>query len=329
MNKKLLAIALSAAALSSTATAAEIYSDDTYSLSMGGRFDARAVFNTDAPEGESSAIDRTRIRLNLGGNMQLTDNLYGIGFWEGEMTSAGDQGDNGNVNNRFAYAGIGGDFGRVVFGKSHGALGMLTDTTDILHFHGNEVGGKIAAGDRTGSNLSYLGSFEVGGNNLVLRANYAFDIATQDTTSSNSEGYSVGAMYNMEMGLGFGIGHAEQNRVDDEKQTQSFASITYQTGGLYLAGLYQDSSNFRDFAGQEVEESTGYELTAAYTIDKLRIAATHNYLEDTERNLDVKDMVAVEAAYYFKPNFRVFTSYKFEGIEGKSDQVMVGTRFLF
>ncbi|MFX3645670.1 porin OmpU, partial [Streptococcus suis] len=80
---------------------------------------------------DGKADDLSRVRLNFLGKSMITDSLYGVGFYEGEFTTA-DNGDGSDLDNRYTYAGIGGNFGEVTYGKNDGALGVITDFTDIM-----------------------------------------------------------------------------------------------------------------------------------------------------------------------------------------------------
>lgn len=99
MNKKLIALAVAAASISSVANAAEVYSDETSSLAVGGRLEARALLSEDNA-GDNQVTDKSRVRMNIAGKTDITDTVYGIGFYEGEYTSSGTSSDNGSVNNR-------------------------------------------------------------------------------------------------------------------------------------------------------------------------------------------------------------------------------------
>ncbi|MDV5172201.1 porin [Photobacterium rosenbergii] len=333
MNKKLIALAVAAASISSVANAAEVYSDETSSLAVGGRLEARAVMAEDA-SGDNQVSDKSRVRMNIAGKTDITDTIYGIGFYEGEYTSSGTSADSGNVNNRHINAGIGGEFGQVVYGKTDGSLGMITDMTDIMSYHGNEAGGKIAAADRTSNNLAYVGDFDLGGNNLVVKANYAFEGA-KDANVEYGDGYSAGAIFTLDMGLAFGAGYGEQDVLDgngatDETQKNAFGGISYTIGDFYVAGLYQDSRN------TVADKVRGYEFAAAYTYGKTVFVATYNYLEDKTDNVDVADSIAVDATHYFNKNFRTYASYKFNNLDSKdvgkagaSDEFVLGARYDF
>ncbi|WP_299018870.1 porin [uncultured Photobacterium sp.] len=330
MNKNLIALAVAAASISGAATAAEVYSDEASSLAVGGRFEARAVM-ADTETSSNKVSDATRVRINVAGKTDITDNLYGTGFFEKEFQSA----DSSDDETRYAYAGIGGTYGQLVYGKADGSLGMLTDFTDIMSFHGNEAGNKLAAADRTDNNLAYVGSFDLMGNNLTVKTNYVFD------NGENTDGYSVGAMYVMDMGLGFGAGYGEQdgqsskNGNEDKTGKQAFGAISYTVGDFYVAGLYQDA---RDTVVHDslIKDSTGYEFAASYTLGKTVFIATYNYLEDTDKNVDLRDSVAVDATHYFNKNFRTYASYKFNNLDkdvvGKkvaSDEFVLGARYDF
>ncbi|EAS42918.1 porin [Photobacterium profundum] len=333
MNKKLIALAVAAASISSVATAAEVFSDETSSLAIGGRFEARAVLaDVEQSNGKTSSevSDNSRVRINVAGKTDITDTVYGIGFYEGEFT------DGDEVNNRHLNAGIGGDFGQVVYGKTDGSLGMLTDFTDIMAYHGNEAGNKLAAADRTGNNLAYVGSFDLNGDNLTVKTNYVF------AGSEENEGYSAAAMYAMDMGLAFGAGYGEQEGQalsGDKTGKQAFGAISYTISDFYFSGLYQDARNTNVYGNINVAESTGYEFAAAYTMGKAVFIATYNYLEDTDKNADLRDSIAVDGTYYFNKNFRTYASYKFNMLDQDSsvgitkartsDEFVLGARYDF
>ncbi|PSU31879.1 porin [Photobacterium lutimaris] len=318
MNKKLIALAVAAASISSVATAAEVYSDETSSLAVGGRFEARAVLQ------DGDVTDASRVRVNIAGKTDITDTVYALGFYEAEYT---DKNDADKVNNRHINAGIGGDFGQVRYGKTDGSLGMLTDFTDIMSFHGNGAGGKIAAADRTSNNLAYVGSFDIAGDNLTVKANYVFDDGADDA------GYSAGAIYALDMGLAFGAGYGEQDLDANTTAKQAFGSISYTFGDFYVAGLYQDARNATENSDKElVKESRGYEFAAAYTYGKTVFSGTYNYLEDTNAsgsNADLVDAFAIDATHYFNKNFRSYASYQFNQISGADDQFVLGARYDF
>lgn len=225
---------------------------------------------------------------------------------------------------------------------------MITDFTDIMSYHGNEAGGKIAAADRTSNNLAYVGSFDIMGDNLTVKANYAFEGAKdtkieendltgdlEEVTTAYGDGYSVGAIYALDMGLAFGAGYGEQdvlndNGTTDKTQKNAFGAISYTHGDFYVSGLYQDSRN------TDANKVQGYEFAAAYTYGKTVFVATYNYLENKTDSADLRDSIAVDATHYFNKNFRTYASYKFNNLDSKdvgkakaSDEFVLGARYDF
>ncbi|MED5503160.1 MAG: porin, partial [Pseudomonadota bacterium] len=208
MKKTLIALSVSAAAMATGVNAAELYNQDGTSLEMGGRAEARLSMK------DGDVADNSRIRLNFLGTQAINDNLYGVGFWEGEFTTAenGDVDGNSNLDTRYAYAGLGGAFGEMTYGKNDGALGVITDFTDIMAYHGNSAADKLPAADRSDNMLSYKGQFE----NLAVKASYRFadrelNEAGTEYTDNGADGYSLSAIYAFaDTGFELGAGYADQ-----------------------------------------------------------------------------------------------------------------------
>ncbi|OLQ87070.1 hypothetical protein BIY22_10875 [Vibrio panuliri] len=324
MNKTLIALAVSAAALATGANASEIYNQDGNSIAMGGRAEARLSMK------DGKAEDKTRVRLNFLGKAQITDGLYGVGFYEGEFTANDDgqatDSDSNDLTNRYAYAGLGGAFGEITYGKNDGALGVITDFTDIMAYHGNSAAYKIAVADRTNNMVSYKGQFD----DLGVKASYRFaDIDEDKTTATgnvednDADGYSLSAIYALgDSGVKLGAGYADGNqyvknssnalRLTDRNQYMLAASYTI--SDFYFAGTFVDGQD-KDKVSGDKTDNTGYEFAAAYTYNQAVFTTTYNYLEAKDKTsgdkYDVVDNIAIDATYYFKPNFRGYVSYNF------------------
>ncbi|WIH26706.1 porin [Photobacterium damselae] len=325
MNKNILALAVAAAAFSGAVSAAQVYSDDTSSLAIGGRVEARA-------QGLNGNIqDTSRVRINIDAKTQINDDLYGLGFFEREFktnqsgTAAGENNDYNGADgersyNRYLFAGIGSKtYGQLVYGKADGALGMLTDFTDIMEYYGNEAGAKIAAADRTTNNLVYTGTF--GG--LTVKANYVAngkvnDLNNTNNVTKNTTGFSVATKYDFNNGLAMGIGYGQQknqdtNEVKDLNANQTFASASYTMGNLYVAGLYQYARNVGYLYSHQDNKNTdyqGFSLATAYTMNQLVLRSTYNYMEKTtDANVKMANALDFDATYFFTPNFRAYAGY--------------------
>lgn len=314
MNKTLIALAVSAAAVATGANAAELYNQDGTSFDVSGRAEARLSLK------DGKAEDKSRVRLKFTGKTQINDDLYGIGVYEGEFNSDEqgevDNKDDDDLYTRKLYAGLGGEFGEVAYGKTEGALGVITDFTDIMAYHGNSAAEKIAVSDRTDNMVAYKGQFD----DLSLKASYRFaDRDTEGTgedkdfTDNDQDGYSLSAIYAFgDTGLELGTGYADQ-----DEQNEYMVGLSYAIGDLYLAGLYTDGELADDDA-----DYTGYEFAAAYTIGKTVLTTTYNNAETDDETS--ADNIAIDATYYFKPNFFGYVSYNFNLIDDGDDFGKVG-----
>ncbi|OBU10079.1 hypothetical protein AYY19_09670 [Photobacterium aquimaris] len=354
MNKNLIALAVAAATFSGAASAATVYSDDTSSLAIGGRVEARALLSENAKGNDDASAalqqqtsndvtDISRVRVNIDAKTQIADGVQGIGYFEREFKS-----DSSSDENRYMYAGVNSDkYGQIVYGKADGSLGMLTDFTDIMAYAGSVVGGsKLAVADRTTNNLAYAGTF----NNLTFKANYVFDGAAYNDAGKKTDqsGFSTAAKYNVgDTGLALGVGYAQQkdqtaaNNTVNQTSKQTFAVASYTMGDLYFGGLYKyghrDANNL---VTNELTDSQGYEFAAAYTMGKAVFTTTYGFMKD-ERNTsgaydELANALSVDGTYYFNSNFRTYASYTFNMLDknkvGKvaaSDQVVLGARYDF
>ncbi|HHF0483251.1 TPA: porin [Vibrio antiquarius] len=319
MKLKTLAVAVALMASGSQVVASELYNQDGTSLEMGGRAEARLSMM------DGKAKDRTRIRLNFLGKQEINENLYGVGFWEGEFETKeeGAVDNNSDLETRYAYAGLGGKYGEVTYGKNDGALFVLTDFTDIMAYHGNTAALKLPVSDRTDNMLSYKGQFE----QLAVRASYRFADRTTDVNGfadNNEDGFSLSGIYAFaNTGLELGAGYADQNDSDE-----FMLAAAYSVGDFYFAGNYTGADV--DVAGESADYK-GYELAASYTMGQTVFTSTFNKgeLEDA----DTVEHLAVDVTYYFKPNFRGYASYNFdlmdnEGADEK-DELALGLRYDF
>ncbi|EGR0501103.1 porin [Vibrio cholerae] len=329
MNKTLIALAVSAAAVATGVNAGEIYNQDGASLTMGGRAEARLSLK------DGKADDKSRVRLNFLGKVAINDSLYGVGFYEGEFTTADStatETDNGSdLDNRYTYAGIGGTYGEVTYGKNDGALGVITDFTDIMAYHGANGTYKLAVADRVDNMLAYKGQF----GDLGVKASYRFadrQESVNSITKNEQDGYSLSAIYTFgDTGFNVGAGYADQDTAD-----QYILAASYAFSDFYFAGAFVDGQVKPANAAKR--DKTGYELAAKYTMDQTVFTTTYNYQEEKTSGVksDNADFIAIDATYYFKPNFRSYVSYNFNLLDadkvGKTkaeDELAIGLRYDF
>ncbi|EGQ8355638.1 porin [Vibrio cholerae] len=330
MNKTLIALAVSAAAVATGVNAGEIYNQDGASLNMGGRAEARLSLK------DGKADDKSRVRLNFLGKVAINDSLYGVGFYEGEFTTNDRDGQNNNLENRYTYAGIGGTYGEVTYGKNDGALGVITDFTDIMAYHGATAVGesKLHVADRADNMLAYKGQF----GDLGVKASYRFadrDVNAGKFVDNNKDGYSLSAVYAFgDTGFNIGAGYADQDTED-----QYMLAASYAIADFYFAGSFVDGQDKPANAAKT--DKTGYELAAKYTMGQAVFSTTYNYLESKSSGTktDEADNFAIDATYYFKPNFRSYISYNFNLLDEDAnkgitkaqaeDELAIGLRYDF
>ncbi|MDE1338161.1 porin [Vibrio aestuarianus] len=315
MNKTLIALAVSAAAVatgvnaegvnqSSDRAGSTVYSSQGNTLEIGGRAEARLSLK------DGKAEDASRVRLNFLGKVAINDSLYGVGFYEGEFTTAdtdangNDTSGNDTIDNRYVYAGIGGNFGEVTYGKNDGALGVITDFTDIMSYHGNTAAEKIAVADRTDNMLSYKGQFA----DFGLKASYKFADRGENAgeyTDNGADGYSISGTYAFfDTGFKLGAGYADQ-----DEQNEYMVAASYTIADAYIAAIYTDGELAKtngDYTGYEV--AFGYKLPGSSAI-----TATYNNAETFDETS--ANNFAIDYTYYFKPNFRTYISYNFNMID--------------
>lgn len=347
MKKTLIALAVAGTAVATGANASEIYNQDGTSLALGGRVEARLS----GVDGNVS--DYSRVRINLLGKTEITDSLYGLGFYEAEYTT-NDESQTATkqdtIDTRYIYAGIGGDFGLVSYGKQDGALVAVTNFTDIMDAHGGVAAQENAsAGDHIDNMLAYTGTFGDFSVNATYRfADRAESTVKTDTTSYDDtglEGYALTGIYNIsDTGIALGLGLADQNSKLDNAATaynstrgamQYLAGASWTYNDLYLSALY----SAKDYDNTSVSYQ-GYELAAKYTLDKTVLIATYGQGHNDNDTAKANDL-GLEVAYNFKPNFKAYIDYDFNFLngneadvaadptKGSEDEAMLGLRYDF
>lgn len=164
MKKTLITLAL--ASMATTASAANVYSQNGSELNIGGRAEFRGDFNgsesinkdTGDNKIEGTMENKSRFRLNVGGSTEINDNLTGYGFYEAEQTvnSSSDNNQETNFKQRYMYAGLKGNWGALSFGRQNTAGVQISDMSDIATFTGAQKS-FISSGDEQVNNTIAYG----------------------------------------------------------------------------------------------------------------------------------------------------------------------------
>jgi outer membrane protein OmpU len=183
-----------------------------------------------------------------------------------------------------------------------------------MAYAGNSAADKLAVADRSDNMLSYKGQFE----NLAVKASYRFadrieNAAGTEYTDNGEDGYSLSAIYAFsDTGLELGAGYADQDEANEY-----MLAASYTMGDLYFAGVFTDGEK-----AKKDGDYTGYELAGAYTLGQTVFTSTYNNAETN--NETSANNFAVDASYYFKPNFRGYVSYNFNLIDAGDKLGKVG-----
>ncbi|MGF1777710.1 porin [Vibrio nomapromontoriensis] len=318
MKKAVLASAVLAVMTSGSTLAAEVYNSEGTSLKIGGRAEFRGDFiGNSGKEIEGTMANKSRFRINVGGETQITDNLTGFGFYEAEqgVESTGDKKAEIELKQRYMYAGIGTQFGDISFGKQDTAGVQISQMSDA---------GQIW----TGGQKEFINAGNEQINNTIAYANTfadAFDVKASAILGSdkNTDGYGLSGIYATPFGLDIGLGYA-QNGLGTEPTTNedkgdadqiigglsySIASLTL--GGTYTQGTYKNTgSSDTNYNGVEVSGTYkfdgGFRLMAAYAKSEIegKGASQNKYNKD--------DFIELTGQYHFNKSLRTYLSYKID-----------------
>ncbi|WP_112479645.1 porin [Vibrio variabilis] len=327
MKKAVLASAVVAAMASGSTLAAEVYSKDGTTLKVGGRAEFRGDFQgkSSGKELDGTMENKSRFRLNVGGETQISDNLTGFGFYEAEQTiqnSDKDNGGNSSANTsfkqRYMYAGIGTQFGAFSFGKQDTANVQVSKMTDI-GTHTNTNKDFISAGDEQVNNtIKYTGDFM---DALVVEA----DFVASDEKSNNA--YGLSGIYQLPIGLGIGLGYSagdlgETLGQDNGSSSQFIGGLSYEIGSFYIAGSYTQGDINDKATGTDAKEFTGTELAGHYKFGNgFRVIAAYAKSEEKADNGDktnTNDFIELTGRYDFNKSIRAYATYKINNLKADS-----------
>lgn len=373
MKKTLVALTIMGLSGASAVNAAtSLYDKDGMSIDLSGRVEPRMSIQ------DGKAADESRARLGFTFKQQINPDIYAIGYYEGQFNSnTATDNDQGrptygpdgskvpNVFNRYLFAGFGGVFGQVTYGKTEGALNQITDFTDIMAYHGASAATKLDVGDHTNNMLAYSGTYQ----GLTLKGSYKFTDRGVTITPNLEErfigrsnnGYSLSALYALgDSGFKVGAGYADAklsmidnydpttllNVIYEGRVKQTMAGASFEVANFYFGGLYINqhfkAANQSDY---DSGNQNGYELATAYTFNKATFRASYNSLDNatqggqkiTSSNLGHKvKNLALDTSYKFMPNFMGYISYNFNLLKAKhvgkidaSDELALGMRYDF
>ncbi|WP_061012383.1 porin [Photobacterium leiognathi] len=309
-GKALLCGALCVSSFSSVVNAASIYADEGTSLAIGGRVEARAEYR------DSDIIDLSRVRVNISGETLIGDGISGIGYFEQEFKAS----DN---KTRYLYAGIKAAVGegeaQVVYGKTAGAMSLVTDMTDIQAAYGAIAADKFKVGKRIANSIA---TFYTNDSGTSLGINYSGKHTIKADTFKH--GFSIGASQALgDTGLTLATGYADQTMIKkgkEKEKSQFDVGMGYQIKQFYLGALYTNQK-----LGSK--DADGYDVVAAYKINSI-YKATLGFGELHVKGGDDTRAVNGDITAKWNKHFRTYAAVNYDTVIDDT-QAMLGARYDF
>ncbi|WP_428774139.1 porin [Vibrio sp.] len=345
MNMKLLAVAVAAAACGTSAFAAEVYSGDSSSLSIGGHVSVGV--------GEYSSddvrVDQVSPRINVEGKQDIGGGVTvdAKGEWALNMLNGGGT----SMTTRLGYIGASHDqAGRLVAGTQWSPYYDVGGVADLPIAFANDFLYDYNLGTaRANRMLSYRNSFALGdmgalnfglawqGKRVVSSTeDEVDDITNVVTRTSSSTTFDTRGQVALSMDIvGIGVGYAYTGGdVTDGGMTNNaqshIVSLKYGSygSGLYTAVVY--GMNKHIYSG--VDKSKQLEALIAFGLGNgLNLSVNYESEKDDDADMMMREESALQAEYNFSPKFRGFAGYQFDlnddGGREKDDKWIVGARY--
>ncbi|MFC0179737.1 porin [Thorsellia kenyensis] len=247
MNRKVLAVAITALLAANAANAAEIYNKDGNKIELKGKVEAQYTIRGDSDryvrDGNNNPVffakeehaneDETIARLGFHGETQINSELTGYGVFEQQFTPDNRSGNGDDTDEtRLAYAGLKyGNLGSLDFGRNNGIVKYVHDFTDnAAVFGGDGFGGgtdRFMTG-RASSVATYSVHDAYGyvdGLNMYVQyqakhnevGTDADGFITGGLKESNGDGIAFTTTYEHEIGLGAAVTYANSDRLESQR----------------------------------------------------------------------------------------------------------------
>ncbi|MGF1770756.1 porin [Vibrio wakamikoensis] len=324
MKMAAIATAITTALVSGSALAAEVYSSDGTSLSIGGRAEFRGDFQgqESGAKLDGTMDNKSRVRLNVGGKTQITDDLSGFGFYEAEqkVNSSGgnDKGTKGlTFEQRYMYVGLESNNNAVSFGRQDAATVQISQMSDNVATHSGIQKTYIEAGDEQINNaINYSGYFM---DALSVKASLLA------SSESSEDGYALSGIYTLPFGLGVGLGYAANENDGTQDSKQFIGGLNYKWEGLYVAATYTQGEGSKKLTSAD-NDFTSYEFVAHYLFEN-NFQALVGYQKGEidpsgASKIDVSDYFELTGVYYFNSALRTYVTYKVNNLKADSSSLV-------
>jgi len=300
MKKTILA---SAILLAGAANAAEVYNDDTTTISLGGSFRGHVAIES----ANDTNFEDAGSRFDIKAAKKLDDGVKAFGQMEIKYTGAG---DTLFVNN--AFLGFEHDaYGKLVLGKKLGLNDALV-MNDFSYENGAYYHEKSAAGAGTEDQLEYTKSFGA--------AKVVVGLINQDT-------YAIGGTYDvagLSLGVAYTIANDQESVVADLADNSSLiVGAQYSLDALTLGVQYQALD-------KDDTDTTAYGLGAHYSLGQAGVYAMYDILEIAD--VDGSDLV-IGADYEIAKDVKTYVEFSSKDLDsqanGSNEKLAIGARVYF
>ncbi|MEZ8989393.1 porin [Vibrio breoganii] len=343
MNKKIIALAVAAAAFGTQASAVELYNQDGSTFSIGGHVSVSAKGNSESEVGGTDIIANSP-RINFTATQDLGNGFtadargeYAINYLDG--------GENA-FTTRLGYIGVTHEtFGRAVAGTQWSPYYDVAGIADMPIAFANDFlydnHGALGTGRAEGM-VSYRNDIQLGDNlsifgGLGIQDSQAgFDTRGQVSLGANFADFMVGYSYN--------AGDRDVNARSENAFSHALSAKYGSYGnGLYVAGVYTMNEymhttanyNVDKFTGPVLDESNGIEFIAAYAFaNSLNLSINYEAVESSDKAIvdgTVYSQMAFQAEYNITPSFVTFAGYQLDlgndQNEKENDMWNIGVRY--
>lgn len=252
MKKTLLAIAIPAALLATSAQAVELYKTDMASVDFYGQMRTEAKFldDKDATLGAGSS------RAGVNASYVVNDSVSVFGTFEFGLS-----GNGGDLTSRLHYAGVEGDFGKLSFGK------QWTISDDIYgaeysYFFG---GSALFYGQLSEAEHSSLIKYNLDMESFWLAANIG--LPEDDSSQELAELFLGTSFGDLNLHAGYGVNEDNIEGSDYEGIKNEYFEVTaeYSIGKALLGFTYYNGTLSLVEGNGEIK-SNGYNFGATYAV---------------------------------------------------------------
>jgi len=334
MKKTLLVTAILASLVPAAQATVNVYKDDTNQVDLYGRAYAAYIYE-DGKDVKSDGRSDSYFRTGFKASSNIADDLTALGHIEMQFESRDNSDANSNSKTRLLYAGLKNDWGQVTFGRNYAADEIIADWADAgtTNYSGNPALGNLGRQ----ANILKLEAKMLDDNlNLVAHVQPESNVDTSSDNTlidpeSSQSSYALGGVYGFDFGLEFGATYTSVmtenytvNPNSDNDQSTILVAARYKYEGLTASIVGDVTDN-----DTGVDDWTAYELSLAYSLDKLTGTVTYKQRDTDGFNDNTVDQTALGLAYKFNTNFRVVTEYVIDGVDGEEDQLHMAARYDF